>query len=203
MRIFLLGMPYSGRTTVAKELCQNDDYQYVDGSSWVKATFRDQKKGEHIQKYQEEYHEYLTSRIKANPWFCIDNILDTIKAYEGKKSVFIIDGIMSPKDFVNLFDINEDIVIFLNRTDNIEEFKDSESIAVSVMRDYCFWMSAAGLLPRERWLEYNFKIPGEASEFVKKLGSKNSVFIARSIERATSHIKEVVAELVSPPSPQS
>jgi hypothetical protein len=93
------------------------------------------------------------------------------------------------------------MVVFLNRTDNAEEFKDSESIAVSVMRDYCFWMSAASLLPKDRWLEYNFKIPGDDSDFIKKLGSKNSVFLAKSLTKAISHLKESLKDLVKAQDP--
>lgn len=194
MKIFIVGMPFSGRTTVAKALCQAEGYQYIDGSSWLKATFRERAEGEHIQQYQDEYHQYLSNRIKLNPYLSIDNVLDTIQSLP-KSDRIVIDGISNPKDFIHLFDINEDIIVFLNRVDNAEEFKDSESIAVSVIRDYCFWMSSAGLLEKDRWLEYNFRIPGEGSDFVKKLGSKNNVFIAKSIDRVISHLKEQVVQI--------
>lgn len=203
MKIFIVGKPYSGRTTVAKALCQDEGYQYIDASSWIKHTFRDQKEDEHTTQYLDEYHQYLTKRIQANPFLVIDNVWDSIEAYKDKAKVFVIDGVSSPKDFVHLFDINEDMVVFLNRTDNNEEFKDSEGIGVSVMRDYCFWMSATELLPKDRWLEYNFKIPGDNSDFVKKLGSKNSVYLARSINKAIAHLKDSLKELLNPQDPQS
>lgn len=204
MKIFIIGIPYSGRTTVAKAVLQDEKHQYIDASSWVKNTFRDQEPGEHIQKYLESYHEYLTKRIQANPLFAVNNVLDTIAAYNNT-SVFIIDGINNPKDFIHLFDVNKDIVVFLNRTDNSEEFKDSESIAVSVIRDYCYWMSTAGLLSKDRWLEYNFKIPGEGAEvnLIKKMGTKNSVFISRSINNTITHLKKSLKELINPQDHQS
>lgn len=203
MKIFIIGIPYSGRTTVAKALIENETYQYIDASSWVKNTFRDQKPGEHIQQYLEAYHDYLTKRIQANPFFSIDNVLGSIKAYDN--NVFIIDGISSPKDFIHLFDVNKDIVVFLNRTDNSEEFKDSESIAVSVIRDYCYWMSTSGLISPNRWLEYNFKIPGDGVEMnlIKKMGTKNSVFLSRSIDNTITHLKKAVKELVNLQDPRS
>ena len=204
MKIFIIGIPYSGRTTVAKAVLQDEKHQYIDASSWVKNTFRDQEPGEHIQKYLESYHEYLTKRIQANPLFAVNNVLDTMAAYNNI-NVFIIDGINNPKDFIHLFDVNKDIVVFLNRTDNSEEFKDSESIAVSVIRDYCYWMSTAGLLSKDRWLEYNFKIPGEGSEvnLIKKMGTKNSVFISRSINNTITHLKKSLKELINPQDHQS
>lgn len=199
MKIFIVGIPYSGRTTVSKALLQDEKYQYIDASAWIKSTFRDQEKNEHIQKYLESYHEYLTKRIQSNPFFAIDNILDSVEAYKNNSNIFIIDGVNSPKDFIHLFDVNEDIVVFLNRTDNSEEFKDSESIAVSVIRDYCYWMATVGLLSKNRWLEYNFKIPGEGSEvsLIKKMGTKNSVFLTRSIKNTINHLKTSLKELIN------
>jgi adenylate kinase family enzyme len=191
MKIFIVGLPQSGRTTVAKSLAQEEGRKYIDASSWLRCTFREPNPGEHPQQYQDEYYQYLTQRMKVNPDFVVNNIQDMIKVHnkDGKFN-FVIDGISSPRDLVTLFNYNTDYVIFLNRTDNNSEHKDQENIGVSVMRDYCFWMSSAGLLPKERWLEYNFKIPGEDSDFVKTLGSKNSVFIVKSIERVISHLKE-------------
>lgn len=190
MKIFIIGLPQSGRTTVAKSLCQEGgSTKYIDASSWLQCTFREPAPGEHPQQYQDEYYQYLNDRMKVNPHFIVDNIRDLMKVHS-KASNFVIDGITSPHDFINLFNYNEDIVVFLNRTDNNSEHKDQENIGVSVMRDYCFWMSSAGLLSKDRWLEYNFKIPGEDSDFIKTLGSKNSVFIVKSIHRVISHLQE-------------
>lgn len=183
-------MPQSGRTTVAKALCQDGKYQYVDCSSWLKSTFRDQKVEEHDQQYLDEYQHYITNRLKSNPWLCIDNVLNSIRAIDYREDNFVIDGVASPKDFVHLFDYNQDMIVFLNRTDNEVEYKDCENIGVSVMRDYCFWMSSAGLIDKSKWIEYNFKIPGTAGDQVKTLGSKNSVFIVKSLNKVISHLQE-------------
>jgi CRISPR/Cas system-associated protein Cas5 (RAMP superfamily) len=196
-------MPCSGRTTISKALCHKKEFQYIDAASCIKYTFRPKQDGEHIQQYQDKYHEYLAARIKVNPSICIDNVLESMKAYEDCATHFIIDGIYSPKDFVHLFDINNDIIVFVNRTDNIEEFNDSESISVSVIRDYCFWLSSASLISKDRWIEYIFKIPGEWSGAVKMLGSKNSVFIARSIDKVITHLQETLISKISLPDHQS
>lgn len=196
MKIFVIGMPQSGRTTIAKALCQDGEYKYVDASSWIKCTFRDVKVGEHQQQYLDDYHQWLTARIKVNPWLFIDEVCDVIKTNgEGN---FIIDGINSPKDFSHLFNYQEDMVVFFNRTDNECEYKDYENIGVSVIRDYCYWMSAAGLVTKDRWLEYNFKINEAPSDHIKCLGSKNSVYIVKSISKVIEHLrnnlKAVIAE---------
>lgn len=195
MNIFVVGMPESGRTTVSKALCKLDEYRYIDASSWIKASFRDQKAGEHPEQYHDEYHTWLTNRMKINPRLIVDNIYDSMDAYGKEPHNFVIDGLVSPKDFTQLFDYNQDVVVFLDRTNNTAEYKDYENIGVSVTRDYCFWMSSAGLLPKERWLEYKFQIPGEDSDFIKTLGSKNSVYIVKSINNVISHLQEKLESL--------
>lgn len=195
MKVFIVGMPASGRTTVAKALCQDKRYRYVDGSSWVKSTFRPQKEGEHPQQYHDEYHTWFVSRLKHNPDLCLHPMTDAMTFYEaigGEEYDYIVDSIVGPRDFVNMFDYNEDVVVFLDCINNTTEYKDYENIGVSVIRDYCFWLSAASLLPKDRWLEYKFQIPGEDSSYVKVLGSKNSVFIVKSLEKAISHLKEIL-----------
>lgn len=189
MKIFIIGLPKSGRTTVAKAVTDQLQAQYIDAMSWVRSTFRERKDGEHIQRYEDEYEHFLSIRRMVNAWFVTNHVHDLLDSHD-KNTTFIIDGIASPRDFSELFDYRQDVVVFLNRTDGEVEFRDHENIGISVIRDYCFWMSAAGLLPKNRWLEYNFKIPGEESDFVKELGSKNSVFIVRSINKVISHLME-------------
>jgi hypothetical protein len=195
MKVFIIGMPESGRTTVAKALCQDKKYRYVDGSTWVKSTFRPQNDEEHPQQYHDEYHTWFLDCLKRKPNMCLDHITDAIAFYEGvagENIDIVIDGLIGPRDFVNLFNYNEDVVVFLDRINNNSEYKDYENIGVSVIKDYCFWLSAADLLVKTRWLEFKFQIPGEASESIKQLGSKNSVFIVKSIDKVISHLKVIL-----------
>lgn len=193
MKIFIVGLPKSGRSTVAKALVEAHGYRYIDAMSWVRSTFRESNPGEHPHQYEDDYQEYLTQRRLTDEGFVSDYI--TKEMWYGTE-IFVIDGLTSPRDFVWLFDYKEDVVIFLNRTDNDHEYRDHENIGVSVIRDYCFWMSAAGLLSKKRWLEYNFKIPGEPADHVKVMGAQNSVFIVKSIVRVVSHLTEKIKEIV-------
>ena len=99
-----------------------------------------------------------------------------------------LDGVNNPRDLARLFNYNEDVIVFLNRTDSEPEFKDYENVGLTVMRDYCYWLSSAGLLPKERWLEFNFKIPGDDSDVVKQLGSKNTLYIFKSINKVSKFL---------------
>lgn len=194
MRIFIIGLPKSGRTTVSEALCQAHGFEYIDAMSWVRSTFREQKPGEHPHQYEDDYQQYLTKRMMVNPWFVSDHIYEMMKVANKEDATFVIDGVASPKDFTTLFDYKQDVVVFLNRVGFDHEVRDHESIGVSVIRDYCTWMSAAGLLNKERWLEYNFKIPGEDSDHVKQMGAHNSVFIVKSIKKVISHLTERLKE---------
>lgn len=195
MKIFIVGLPKSGRTTVSQAVVEAHGYEYIDAMSWVRSTFRDRKESEHPHQYEDEYQSYLTKRMMVNPWFISDHVYEMMKVSGKEDAVFVIDGIISPKDFTALFDYRQDIVVFLNRTDNEHEYRDHENIGTSVIRDYCFWMSAAGVLSKDRWLEYNFKIPGENSDFVKAMGAQNSVFIVKSISKVISHLTERLAQV--------
>lgn len=197
MKVFIVGMPSSGKTTVSKALCQQEDFRYIDACSWFKSNFRSIKEGEHIEQYHDAYHDWLLNRIKKNPSIVMDNINSCISVYSDDPKFLVIDGISSPKDFISLFDVNQDFVVFLNRTDNQEvQVKDYEMIGISVIRDYCFWLSAATLLNRERWLEYNFKMINGTERF-KTMGSKNSVFILGSLDKVIEHLKEALLNILN------
>lgn len=194
MNIFIIGAPQSCKTTVAKSLCQDNKFEYIDSSSWIKATFRPQKEQEHIQHYEEEYHHYLINRLKIDPNLGNKNISATMASYSYSYN-FVIDGIITPKDFVHLFNYNNDVVVFLNRINNDAEFRDYENISVSVIRDYCFWLASIGLLEKKKWIEYNFKVPSEDSDDIKILGSKNSVYLVKSLNKVISHLQEKLLTL--------
>ena len=196
MKIFVVGLPRSGRTTVAKAAVEAHGCQYIDAMSWVRSTFRAINKGEHPQQYEDDYQQYLTKRMNVNPYFVTDHIYEMMKVEGDDDTVFVLDGLSSPRDFAILFDYRQDIVVFLNRIDSDHDIRDHENIGISAIRDYCFWMSAAGLLPKDRWLEYNFRIPGEDSDHVKVMGAQNSVFIVKSIVKVIHHLSEKVKGII-------
>lgn len=186
MKIFIVGLPKSGKTTVCQAISGKYDYFYI-GSSWLQHSFRPQNSMESLEQYTEEYQKYCVSRLKDNPNLYIDNFNSIVNICQDKN--FVIDGISSPRDFIHLFDYNKDMVVVLNRTDNESYFKDFENVSISVIKDYCYWLSSSGLLPKNRWLEYNFKIPGSPGEMaIKTLGEKNTVFIARSMGNVIAHL---------------
>ncbi len=197
MKVFIIGLPQSGRTTIANSLSSLDGFAYIQATAWLKESFRSPNPNENHHQFNDEYHHFLTNRLKINPDIFASNVEDAIKSnmMDGKSN-FIIDGINSPRDFIKLFDYNKDVIVFLNRTDAEPEYKDYENISISVIRDYCFWLSSASLLTKDRWLELNFKIPGEETDQIKFLGSKNTVCIVKSINNAQRHLKSHITGLL-------
>lgn len=193
MNVYIIGEHLSGKTTVARALAEEPNYHYISGSGWLESTFRFPYPKENPFEFQEELFKFKVNRLIVDPYIVSDNILDIMNAVDSDH--YVVDGLVNPKDFIHLFDYNEDVIVFLNRTDSPEDSKNYESIAINVIRDYCLYLATVGLLPREKWLEYNFKIPGEESDFVKQLGKHNLVTITRSINRAILHLKGELCKL--------
>jgi len=183
MKVFIMGLPESGRTTIAKSLSDIENFFYVDALIPAKRLFSDKFPKGSIR--DDDYHNLIIDTLKVNRFY-IDIISGVSAAYPNETPV--IDGIFSPKDFSYLFDATQDVVVFLNRLDNEVEMRDYENISLSVCRDYCFWLSSINLLSRERWLEFNFRLNGN-NDRVRTLGSKNTIYIAGDINKVISIIK--------------
>lgn len=185
MNIFILGLSKSGKTTVSKAIANSLNFKYIDALSWMKSIFYSTELNSSFN--DDEYQQFITKWLIINPLLIINHVKEMTGIQLNCN--FVIDGITSPKDFVSLFDYREDIVVFLNRINNESDNVDHENIGISVSRDCCFWMSSAGLLNKNNWLEYNFQIPGNVSDTtIKALGSKNSVFIIKSIDNVIKHL---------------
>ena len=193
MKVFILGLAESGKTTLAKSLSGGSTTCYISAVDWVKSTFRSARPKEESEDYEKAELDFVSERLKLNPDLFVNNINEIMKINK-HASTFIIDGVDSPRDFARLFDYNKDIAIFLNRTDNPETIKDSEGIAHNIIRDYCLWLTTMNLLNKDRWWEFNFRLPGEDSEFVKELVSRNHVTITKSFDKAIRIIKERLNE---------
>jgi len=191
LKVFIIGAPKSGRTTLAQDLASKLNYQYINACSWLKATFRSPHPNEHPYQFDDEYHSYFKKRLNNNPNLFQDHILEIMKVSDNNN--FIIDGLISPKDFASLFDYTIDIVVFLNRTDNTNDSQDYENIAISVIRDYCFWLASANLINKSRWLEYNFKMNGPSGNLLKIMGSQNTVIIVNNFNKVLEHLPNVMS----------
>jgi hypothetical protein len=194
MNVFIVGNPKTGKSTLAKALCEEVSNCEHISIAWFGDAFRKPKLGETDQHYLDECYQYLSQQLKSNPRVALDVVAPEIEEFKSKTC--IIDGVLTPKDFVELFNYNTDIVIFLNRVDAPHP-RDHENIGVSVIRDYCFWLSSAGLIERGRWLEFNYRFD-EPGDLAKELGSKNTVVIIKGgIKKVIEVCKERLQKVAS------
>jgi len=179
MKIFLIGHPKSGKTVMAKSLV---GFKHVTGQLHFEMNSHLS-----VEDLKEDYKNIL---LKGED-FDLNYIKQLMNSY--MDSNFVIDGITDPKVFISLFDPNKDMVVFLNRLNNDIDVEDYQNISLCIIKDYCFWMSSIGILDKRRWIEYNFRIPGEDSKVIKELGTKNSVFVIKSLNNVITHLKDIIS----------
>ena len=73
MKIFIVGMPQSGRTTVAKALAQSKDYQYIDATSWVKGLFQPGGALRWVYNYPASRFWHIVNGLSAGNAVQVDN----------------------------------------------------------------------------------------------------------------------------------
>jgi hypothetical protein len=181
MKIFLIGMPDSGKTTIGKAL-EIPGFRYLHVSEFL----------HHVDCNEEEYHNVILNLLKLNPDIFINKYKEHTHDFINN---FIVEGLISPKDFVSLFDPRKDVVVFLNRTDHSPDAKDYQTISISIMRDYCFWLSAAYLLEKKRWIEFNYKMSEDDPTYLKTMGFKNTVYSVKGINAVIKKLQEDINNL--------
>lgn len=189
MKVFIMGLPGSGKTTVSKSICENLGAVHLDPASWMKYIFRNQDKKETNQEYIDLYFEDLNKKLINDVDLVSRLITDIIKAHPAvNDNPIVIDGLSSPRDFIQLFDYSKDLVVFLNRIDNEAEYRNVQNISISVMKDYCLWLASSNLLNKEKWIEVNFQMDDD-KDYIKCLSRKNTLIMVRNI-------KSVIATLI-------
>jgi hypothetical protein len=181
MKVFLLGNPQSGKTTIGKTL-DLPGFRHLHISDFLHQTDCD----------EEELHSSILKTLKSNP----DRFINQYKLHTHDFiNDFIVEGLISPKDFVTLFDENKDIVVFLNRIDHSPNTKDYQNISLAIMRDYCFWMSSANLLEKKRWIEFNYKMSENDPSYMKTMGFKNTVYSVKGINAVVAKLRDDILKL--------
>lgn len=177
MNVFLIGFPQSGKDIIGKSL-ELPNFKYVNlTASLDQISFPN----------DDAKHDYILKLMKDCPdgFINADNLTNNC----------IVDGIISPRDFVHLFNYNSDVVVFINRTDNHPDTKEYQNIAAAVIKDYCFWLSSADLLQKNRWLEFNYKMLEDDPEYFKQMGFKNTVFSLKGINSVCKKLREQINNL--------
>lgn len=195
MKVFIIGLPQSGRTSVAKHLSKDADFHTIEIGAYLKNIFKRSFSGPE-EDFCDKYKEFIANILKNDSKFYKENLRylkNSIKlAKKNGVKNFVIEDLVGPMDFIKLFNYNEDIVVFLNRLDNPSVANEQENICLSLIKDYCLWLVTMSCLDKDRWIEYNFKSTYSTDNTVKTMGVHNSIFILKSFEGVASHLSDIL-----------
>jgi hypothetical protein len=112
VKIFLLGTSQSGKTTLAKRICDELSLQHVSASAWVRKNFK--KSYEDKQIHIQSMTAFAIDQLKHNPFICIQELQTSYDL----NLPSVVEGIRNPFDFVHLFDTRTDCVIWVKYKNN-------------------------------------------------------------------------------------
>lgn len=153
MKIFIIGISKTGKSTLSKYLSEKYNIEHIQASKSIRNTF---KYKEEDYNSQQEFIEAITEySIKLNqkePYFISNYIINN---YNLKKDV-LIEGIRNPNNFFSLFDITKDKVIILDYLNNKIEKTNFEQ-GIDIIKEYLKWNVELDIISKNRIqiLEYN------------------------------------------------
>ncbi len=134
MKIFVIGMSQSGKSTLTKYLCEKFDFSHIQSSIMVRNTFPFKESDyDNKQDFIEAITKFSIELNRKNP----NAVSDYIKNNYNLNNV-IIEGIRNPNNFFQLFDIKTDKVIYLNYLNNKIEKTNFEN-GIDVILNYLNW----------------------------------------------------------------
>lgn len=112
VKIFVLGTSQSGKTTLAKRICDELSLQHVSASAWVRKNFKEcyVDKQAHIQSMT----AFATDQLKHNPFICIQELQTSYDL----NLPSVVEGIRNPFDFAHLFDPRTDCIVWVKYKNN-------------------------------------------------------------------------------------
>lgn len=153
MKIFIIGISQTGKSTLSKYLSDKYYLEHIQTSKSIRNTF--QYKEEDFNSKQSFIEAITDYSIKINqkePYFNSNYIINN---YDLKKDV-IIEGIRNPNNFFSLFDIIKDKVIILKYLNNQIKPTSFEK-GIDVIENYLNWNLELNIINKNRIqiLEYN------------------------------------------------
>ena len=134
MKIFVIGLPQSGRTKVARALSEARETCYISASKWIDNSFRKPFPLEREEDYNKEYFNYSIAALKDNPFAaadCIHNqIIDHNVCYPDDNTQFIIDNLTNPKDLIDLMDVDQKIDSVM------KQYEDEKDAPIGFQEDF-------------------------------------------------------------------
>jgi GTPase SAR1 family protein len=150
VKIFILGTSQSGKTTLAKAICQQLPLQHVSASTWIRKHFHENTQDK--QTLIASMTAFATQKLKLNPFACIEELQ---KKYDLNQPS-VIEGIRNPFDFANLFDPNTDRVIRITYKNNKLQPTEFEK-GLEVVDDLLTWMINNQMMTDTQVLNLDFE----------------------------------------------
>ena len=141
--IFVLGYTGTGKTTYAVKLAEDNHWNYISGSGWLK------KYSQPTFSSKKERTEFLTDltlkELTREPLIASNWIVSQLK----QDSMNVIDGIRNPTDFIYLFDSTRDEVVWVINS-NISPMNSFEHRGLSIIADHLMFLTEHGIMLPEQ-----------------------------------------------------
>jgi hypothetical protein len=155
LKIFVLGSSGSGKTPVARRLCQALGLEHAPASAWVRERFplprpADGASATERQAFVEAITRFAVAELRRDPWVSLDHLVE----HHGLRAS-VVEGMRNPFDFVHAYDPRADAVVWLEHTASTLAPTDFET-GLAVIDAYLRWLERCGLAGSGPTLRYRF-----------------------------------------------
>lgn len=146
MKIFIIGISKTGKSTLSTYLSNKYNLEHIQSSLSIRNSF--EYKESDFNNKQDFINSITQYSIELNQK--VPNFISTYikNNYDLTKNV-IIEGIRNPNNFFDLFNINEDKVIFLDYLNNEVKQTKFEN-GIDVIKHYLNWNLELNIIPQNR-----------------------------------------------------
>lgn len=146
MKIFIIGISKTGKSTLSTYLSNKYNLEHIKSSLSIRNSFEYKESDfNNKQDFINAITEYSIELNQKVPNFISTYIKNN---YDLTKNV-IIEGIRNPNNFFDLFNINEDKVIFLDYLNNEVKQTKFEN-GIDVIKHYLNWNLELNIIPQNR-----------------------------------------------------
>ena len=147
MNIFLIGSSGTGKTPIATKIANYLGIKHVKASEYFRLGFS----GEFDSRdyFNQKITEYSKHELSKNPRVNIEYLQDKINI------PCVIESIRNPIEFTNLFDFKNDLVIYLNYSEN-KLLKTGFEKGIQLIENVCLWSIENKIMKEEQFVKVNF-----------------------------------------------
>lgn len=146
MKIFIIGISKTGKSTLSIYLSNKYNLEHIQSSLSIRNSF--EYKESDFNNKQDFINAITQYSIELNQK--VPNFISTYikNNYDLTKNI-IIEGIRNPNNFFDLFNINEDKVIFLDYLNNEVKQTKFEN-GINIIKDYLNWNLELNIIQKNR-----------------------------------------------------